>query len=309
MLRSSYKFGFWLVAIVLFGAMITGVGMQGCSSREPGTCTEDSHCSDMGDKKVCDKNNGKCVECLKDSHCAKGESCNTATYTCTTACRKDEDCDQSKGKQACRAGACVPSCDSNEDCKPTEKCKDNQCVDASCKKNDDCEKDEVCFDGVCKAKGNRPGKYEECPGPKGEDCQDGLKCLTYKGGTVNYCWKPCSKGCDKKTEVCVKEDKFAQGHSVCMKVIKTESAAFNYDEGTACSDKLIALTTQGHPEYGTCWKTCQTKCLGDRKCLNHPNIDDDKVKLCFKPCKSDDDCPNGSSCQEHTKANNEFYCF
>jgi len=94
-----------------------------------------------------------------------------------------------------------------------------------------------------------------------------------------------------------------------MKMQKVESGAFNYDEGTACKEGLIALTYQGTSSYGTCWKDCQTKCLGDRKCLNHPNIDDEKTKFCFKACKSDDDCPKGSSCREHTKANNEFYCF
>lgn len=285
-----------LSVVLLLGLSLS---LQGCSPTD-GSCTKNEDCASQENAKVCDKNDGKCVGCLKTEDCADGNICDVANKVCKPGCKNDLDCqekDEYKGRKkeqiTCRAGACEIKCDSNDECNADEVCKDSKCVKGE------------------RPKDNRPGKYQECP--DGE-CQGSLKCLQYKGGNASYCWKSCSSGCDKKTEVCVKEENFAEGYSVCMKKVTLESSEFNYDQGTACDEGLISLTAQGQPNYGTCWKSCETKCIKDeegkdRSCLNHPNVDDDKVKFCFRKCSSDKDCPDGTKCREHTKANNEFYCY
>ncbi|HAA58957.1 MAG TPA: hypothetical protein DCE42_29640 [Myxococcales bacterium] len=308
MARSLRKVSMYFAMFVCMNVLFIGPFLQACSDTPEGGCKSSEDCKEAG-KTVCDKNKEKCVQCLGDSDCASGETCDTANNVCSKGCSLDSDC---KDTETCRNGACVAKCNSNDDCKSTEKCIDFRCVDASCTKDEDCTgQGETCEEGVCKVKneGQRPGVYETCPGPQGEECQSGLKCLTYKGGTANYCWKPCDKGCDKDKEVCVTEDKFAQGHQVCMKIVSEESATYNYDQGTACSDKLISLHATGAPAFGSCWKTCESKCLGGRECLNHPNVEDEKAKFCFKQCTSDSDCPDGASCKEHSKSGNDlFYC-
>lgn len=298
-----------LVLCVCLLALAGGPLLLACSKLEPGKCNKNEDCTADAAKKICDKNDSTCVGCLNDTQCADKQTCDIVTKTCKATCNEDKDCDQSKGKQACKRGACVPKCDDNNDCKPkVERCQDNQCVDNTCEDDSKCPDGNKCDTDNKYCIDNRLPKGSECPGPKGEKCQEGLQCLTYKGGTVNYCWKPCSKKCDED-EICVTADKFADGHDVCMKKVNDESATYNYDEGTACSDTLIPLHGQGAPQFGSCWKTCTENCLGDRKCLNHPHVDDEKVKFCFKACKADTDCPKGSKCQENAKANNEFYCY
>lgn len=264
--------------------------MPGCPAKSDGKCAADADCASDATKKVCDKNGEKCVQCLESKHCATGEVCDTAAFTCRKGCNNAEDCKalpefKDRKKVDCRASACVASCDSNEDCKADEKCADSKCIVGQ--------------------RENLPGKYEGCPAGK---CQFGLECLTYKGGTTNYCWKPCGKGCDAD-EICVKAAEFADGYDVCMKAIQEESGGFNYDQGTSCGEGLIKLTS-GANNFGTCWKNCTDKCLGGRVCANHPGIQDKTVKLCFKPCQADTECPKGTRCRENTALQDKpFHCY
>jgi len=93
-----------------------------------------------------------------------------------------------------------------------------------------------------------------------------------------------------------------------MKKVEEQGGTFDYDVGTACAKELLPLRP---PDVfaGTCWKPCTEKCLGDYKCVPHPNIQDKKQKFCMKPCAKESDCPTGTSCLEHKDANNDFYCF
>lgn len=269
----------------------------GCPDPKPpsGKCQSNDDCKADSTKKICDRNKEACVQCIKNEDCQTGEVCDLTTSACRKGCSKDDDCKNAfparpTAKVGCAlaTAACIIKCDSHDECAPDEICQQTQCIKGQ------------------RPVENLPGKYASCE--KEGKCQGSLECLSYKGGSVRYCWKKCSLGCDPE-EVCVKAERFADGHDVCMKKVTVESGEFNYDQGTACDDGLLPLAPANQPQYGTCWKDCTTKCLDTRQCHNHPNVDDANVKLCFLPCKSDTECPKGSRCREHKKANNDFYCF
>jgi hypothetical protein len=300
---------------LLMGWLAVGsVGLQACGGNgetPKGGCTSNDDCSKEETNKICDKNVEKCVQCVKSSDCGKNEICNPKDNTCLAGCSTDADCanafpDRKDAKVECSSQKCVIKCDTKADCAVDERCSENQCIKNTCTEDKDCGKGEKCDSGKCIPAKKLSGKYENCESV--DDCEEGLVCATYKGGTANLCWKPCDKGCDKDTEVCVKADQFAEGFDVCMKSVKTEGAYYDFDSGTACATGLISIT-QGGVNFGSCWKDCETKCLGDNKCLLHPGLpEDNKQKFCFIPCKADSDCPTDVRCKEHTKANNEFYC-
>lgn len=302
-----------IACLALLGWISVGsLGLQACGT--PGDtkqgCKSDADCNKEAKYKICDKNRNKCVQCLDSSHCGKSEVCNPADYTCSAGCSTDADCkdafkDRPKAKVACRSQKCTIKCDTKADCKVDERCSDNQCIENTCAKTEECGKGEKCDGGKCVPAKKLSGKYQACSSV--DDCEEGLICVTYKGGTSNYCWKPCDKGCDKDTEVCVKEASFAEGYNVCMKAVKEEGATFDYDSGTACAEGR-AIIQAGGINFGSCWKDCQDKCLGGKKCLPHPGIQDDTKKFCFTACKADSDCAKGVSCKEHKKANGDFYC-
>lgn len=265
--------------------------MPGCPTKTEGKCATNADCASETANKVCEKNSEKCVQCIKSEDCASGEVCDTAAFTCRKGCNNADDCKalpdfKDRKKVDCRASACVASCDSNEDCKVDEKCDDNKCIVGQ--------------------REDLPGKYKDCPAGK---CQAGLECLTYKGGTTNYCWKPCGKGCDPD-EICVKAAEFADGYDVCMKAIQEESGGFNYDQATSCGEGFNKILSNAFGTAGTCWKSCTDKCLGGRVCSTHPGVQDKMVKLCFKPCQADAECPKGTLCRENKDFQDKpFHCF
>ena len=279
--------------VVVSVLLALGLGLAltiGCGKSGDGSCASADDCKKDGLGAACV--NGKCLGCAVKTDCDSGKIC--VQNECKSGCAQDTDCETISKKHQCVMGVCVVKCSSH----------------------DECAADEYCSNRVCK-KGQRPnenkaGKYQPCSrDPKSENpppCLDGLTCATYKGGTVNRCWKPCSEGCDDKTEVCVKEADFAEGYSVCMKKVTDESAGYNYDEGKTCDEGLIRLT-HGNVNEGSCWKDCTAKCLGDRKCLKHPRVTSGDTKFCFKPCTADTECPKGSKCREHPDDASSFYCY
>jgi Cys-rich repeat protein len=76
-----------------------------CSSR----CNTDRDC--FGQAQRCDPN-GKCVECLSDSNCAMGETCQNEF--CQAPCTSDGDC---PAFNRCNNGQCVSSgCKTDREC-------------------------------------------------------------------------------------------------------------------------------------------------------------------------------------------------
>ncbi|MCB9644263.1 MAG: hypothetical protein H6728_14395 [Myxococcales bacterium] len=281
-------------------ALLLGVVfMPGCpAATNSGSCSADTDCANETKNKVCDKNAEKCVQCLKSENCATGEVCDTAAFTCRAGCNNADDCKKldefkDRAKVECRSSACVPACDSNEDCRADEKCEDSKCIVGQ--------------------RENLPGKYAECPLGK---CQAGLECLTYKGGTTNYCWKACGKGCDAD-EICVKAEDFAEGYDVCMKKVAQSGASYSFDQGSICADGMVRLLGSQNGSFGTCWDGCETQCVGNAKCVPHPNAQDNSgnpVKVCMTPCTDHPDCTkivSDHKCKENPKITegDKLFCF
>ena len=286
---SSLRFCARLAVMALFTTLC--LSLPACSPpANNGGCKSDDDCKGDATKKICDKNAEKCVQCVRNDNCPEGEICKLDTFTCFKGCTNTAECTAlfpDRKKTECRSNACVFACDSNEECLPDEVCTDSKCVKGE------------------RPKEEFPGKYQACP--QGQ-CQANLECLSPKGSSTRLCWKKCSSGCDAD-EVCIPAERFADGHEVCMKKIEEESASYNYAEGTACAEGLVTLQ-MGSVSFGTCWKSCEDKCLGDRVCNTHPNLTDKAVKLCFKPCQADSECPKGSRCKENTDLpNKDFQCF
>lgn len=301
--------GVTMTLVWLFAGALALQACGGGGENPPGGCAKTEDCASEEKNKVCDLNNKKCVECISSDNCGTNGVCDLKTNTCRSGCSNDDDCkDAFPGRTGatCVSQSCVISCKVKADCQADERCSANACVPNTCTEDKQCNNGEKCDGGKCVPARKLAGKYDSCQAF--EDCEEGLSCLSYKGGNANQCWLKCAgdKDCSDG-ERCVPEEQFADGHSVCMKAVDTESGRFSYDNGNACAEGLVSLTNGGDVSQGSCWKTCTDKCLGGRECIPHPRVEDKTAKFCFKECTADSDCPDGVKCNEYAEFK-KFYC-
>lgn len=64
-------------------------------------------------------------------------------------CKTARDCSQTPKAQVCIDGACVPTCNTSNDCTNGQVCEDGVCVNPGCGANSDCGGTQVCSGGKC----------------------------------------------------------------------------------------------------------------------------------------------------------------
>lgn len=197
-----------IVWVLLWGLCLVSLAV-GCDCGSTiAQCSKDSDC--VGSR-VCKSKTGRCackpegckpVACLKDFHCAPGQTCKN--YQCTGnsgRCEKDADCPEGK---ACNVvtGICVKAgCKSDSECGSNGKSccdldngKGIQCNFKRCTKNADC----------------RKSSKNTCVEPK--ICTDGILSTCVQG--VCKCEKPCGGGdcgtgkcCNIQQNACIENPK------------------------------------------------------------------------------------------------------
>ena len=119
-------------------------------------CTSDSECS--GSDGVCDREQGRCVECTEHFHCPQwAPYCNVAKNQCVM-CVDSSDCQQQGTACDPVLFACLPACRSDGECfDPLPVCDEGRGTCIQCQTNQHCEELQfvtgvagtTCYDGIC----------------------------------------------------------------------------------------------------------------------------------------------------------------
>lgn len=277
--ENSRKRGWFCLRLVLGGLSFCWFTMIGCTGEVsvgvPG-------CEDCPDRciKDAEASRGRCVPCLKDSHCQSPSSptkkCDTAQYRCI--CGTDKDCPTGlfcKGQEGC------VECTSDSQC-PSESpaCVGNKCQ--QCRNGDvrGCAPTgtRFCAKGTQKCQG---GLWTACEG--WNTCKDHEKCDNEK--CIPDCPEPATcqigdKKCTTTVEVLPGKFQACERNNVsCPAWVTTEQTC---DKDEYCY--------QGKCIKATCPKGL-TDCNG--KCVFTEN-DREHCGACNQACKPGEICTNGT---------------
>ncbi len=171
---------------------------------------------------VCDPNSGNCVECLADSDCPTGGTCNTSTHTC------------SNGGGGGGGGAKGPACTSNQSCAQGQ----------------------VCDNGTC-----QPGAYGDCSKlacAAGMDCVN----AGANGQNAQECLTPCTatSDCPDTAYVCdTGSGDVAVGHCIQNLCSPNIQAAGVFGDLHAVPAQFGAACDAAGTGDGTCWGPLQAQ--------------------------------------------------
>jgi len=221
---------------------------------------------------------GRCVECLKDNHCAGnpsalGNRCDRERSLCR--CASGDDCAGNANGSLCHPGALVCSCESDTDCAPPRRCvgslggarvcrllADPGAATPTCATDADCQTGSTCHP-----------VHKQCACAADADCthKPRTKCaLPYAAADYRQCREPCKTDADCD---------FAESLSRCDPATQT---CVQCTSDSECTDET---GKRCHPSRGTC-----VECTTDGDCTAGAN------KRCLVAegrcvaCTSDADC-------------------
>jgi hypothetical protein len=340
------------VAALAVGCLLSLQAASGCSSGtdnntppDAGTTTHPDAGTthpDAGTTTVDHTIGGGCTmaaDAGQQGDCATGLSCLTDARLpgglCSKPCTADADCgtgntcvDIGQGKacfRACDPGV-IGSCGRTDwVCQPTGA--NSGLCNPSCKSAalaGDCGSDQLACqaDGTCTTAAGSSGAYESCGT---ENCQAGLDCLSFQGGSGDpICFPDCtSAACpagsqcaigvsNSTTKACTKEcstDADCVGGFTCQTSGGKKICLPPQPAGTqqpyqacggangACVDTAGCLSTAGAAS-GVCFTDCTASaaaCGGGQTC----NITAGTSKFCGQPCTGtgQSTCPTGTTCK------------
>ena len=163
-----------------------------------GPCATNAECA--GSTPVCDELEGACVQCLFDTQCGNGKTCDDKTCVASSTCSSSLDCVGSGALTICdpASSKCV-ECTAPADCDGTADCVANECVPfVMCETSLECPQGQVCA--------SASGRCVECETKA--DCPEGDECIANSCLTITECVSDnqCTslgKLCDKTLGYCV----------------------------------------------------------------------------------------------------------
>jgi len=246
---------------------------------EPTGCQSNNDCQFDPAGDLCEKETGRCVACLDDSHCHEERSCEVGVCV-GVVCTDDRDCAAPTPVCSVDGGSCL-ECRDDEGCGEGEVCNAGVCEDAPCASHDDCTDPEAprcapsgacvaCLDGGDCAAGEiceenacvpRPGCHEDV------DCEG----------------DPAGNRCDTDTGACV--ECVADTHCGFAEVCEENACA-----AKGCEDledcPAGAICTEGACEpLGACEE--------DPDCAADPRVPRCSAASTCVECASDADCGGG----------------
>lgn len=307
---------------------------------KPEGCTRNDDCQFDPRGPLCEKESGRCVACLEDSHCHQGRSCDVGVCV-GVACTVDADCADPKPVCADDGRSCV-ECRDDAGCGEGRLCVDAVCVDAPCASDDDCKsadaprcapsgacvacladvdcgEDEVCADDACAP---RPGCHvdADCAGhAEGERCDAGtgacVPCVVDAHcGFAQVCDAHACRAADcQATEDCPAGAVCADGACEALGACSTDDDCAADPRVPRCSaaSKCVACASDADCGGGRC---VNDACVAPEQCTS-----DNQCKGAFvcaggacAACRSDDQCPRGAcrqgACVDRTSCAKDADC-
>jgi len=252
---------------------------------EPLGCESNNDCQFSPGGALCERESGRCVQCLETTHCPAGRVCEVGICV-GSVCTTDDDCDEATPICTEDGSACV-ECVGSDDCEEGEACNGGSCVPQGCVDHDTC----AALDPdlpYCGESGDCVACTAEAGCEEGEVCVAG-SCQTDAGCSSHQdCdGDPAGSLCDLQTGACVVcvDDSSCTFPDRCVDQAACEPRSCDDFEdcptGTACDD-------------GTC--RVLGPCGSDEDCTLDPRVPRCSLSSVCVECIESSECGLGRIC-------------